>query len=359
MAPGSSPAVRTGPAPRAEPPRAGLTNRGSPSLAMIRSSTALAPRSWNVSLGSVTESGVRSPAVAARAFAAGLSNAKRQASAREPTYGTLSSPRISLIAPSSPHDPWMAGNTAVGGSAMRRGIRAASASAISASTPASLSASHTRRPDRSETSRSGERPPARTTTRSRSRAGPPGQVVSDNVRPGGIHASVRRRRRGPERRPQLDLALDHRGEPSYPFPDPSRLREAVRQPRIPGTGAVGEEPGARNVGDPGRDGPGEHGLGVDPVREPQPHVEPPARDRPPAALRHERGQGAEHGVPAFPVELAENLDLLAPWLGGQVLADHELGEAGVAKHGGLGGQHEQIGRAHVGTPVTSRARMPA
>ena len=41
-------------------------------MATIRSRTALAPRSWNVSLGSVTDSGVRSPADLTTAFAVGV-----------------------------------------------------------------------------------------------------------------------------------------------------------------------------------------------------------------------------------------------------------------------------------------------
>ena len=84
MAPGSSAAVFTRVAPSADPPRAGLTNSGSPSVATMRSSTAVAPRSWKVSFGSVTEAGVASPAAWATAFATGLSNANRQASGRRP-----------------------------------------------------------------------------------------------------------------------------------------------------------------------------------------------------------------------------------------------------------------------------------
>ena len=52
---------------------------------MMRSITAAAPRSWNVSRGSVTDGGVASPASATRALAIGLSNAIWQALATEPT----------------------------------------------------------------------------------------------------------------------------------------------------------------------------------------------------------------------------------------------------------------------------------
>jgi hypothetical protein len=52
---------------------------------MIRSITAAAPRSWNVSRGSVTDGGVPTPAAATRALAVGLSNAIWHALATEPT----------------------------------------------------------------------------------------------------------------------------------------------------------------------------------------------------------------------------------------------------------------------------------
>ncbi len=52
---------------------------------MMRSITAAAPRSWNVSRGSVTDGGVASPAAATRALAVGLSNAIWQALATDPT----------------------------------------------------------------------------------------------------------------------------------------------------------------------------------------------------------------------------------------------------------------------------------
>ena len=113
---------------------------------MMRSITAAAPRSWKVSRGSVTDGGVLTPAAATRALAVGLSNAIWQALATDPTYGAPSSPRTSRIAPSSPEAPWMTGNTALGGSARSRVSRSASASATSASMPASARASRTRSP---------------------------------------------------------------------------------------------------------------------------------------------------------------------------------------------------------------------
>ena len=62
----------------------------------------------------------------------------------------------------------MTGNTALGGSARSWVSSSASASATTASMPASARASRTRWPERSDTSRSADRPPARTTTRSSS-----------------------------------------------------------------------------------------------------------------------------------------------------------------------------------------------
>jgi len=71
----------------------------------MRSMTAPAPRSWNVSRGRVTDGGVVSPAAATRALAVGLSKAIWQALATEPTYGTPSRLSTSRIAPSSPQAP--------------------------------------------------------------------------------------------------------------------------------------------------------------------------------------------------------------------------------------------------------------
>jgi hypothetical protein len=69
---------------------------------MMRSMTAVAPRSWKISRGSVTDSGVAIPTAATRALAVGLSNAPWHALATDPTYGTPTRARISLMAPSSP-----------------------------------------------------------------------------------------------------------------------------------------------------------------------------------------------------------------------------------------------------------------
>ena len=56
------------------------------------------------------------------------------------------------------------GSTTSGGAAARSGSSAASVSSTSTVAPTDRSASATRRPERSETSRSWDRPPARTTT---------------------------------------------------------------------------------------------------------------------------------------------------------------------------------------------------
>ena len=69
---------------------------------MTRSMTAVAPRSWKISRGSVTDAGVSMPAAATSALAVGLSNAPRHALATDPTYGVPTRARISRMAPSSP-----------------------------------------------------------------------------------------------------------------------------------------------------------------------------------------------------------------------------------------------------------------
>jgi hypothetical protein len=85
MAPGSSAGSRTTEHPRADPPRAGLTTRGSPSRSTSVAITVEAPASRNVSAGSVTARGELIPARPTTALATGLSKASRQASGRAPT----------------------------------------------------------------------------------------------------------------------------------------------------------------------------------------------------------------------------------------------------------------------------------
>src|SRR5215475_6206304 len=289
----------------------------------------------------------------------------------------------------------MAGKTAPGGSLVIAGISPASASAMSASTPASRSASRSRLPERSDTSRSADSPPARISTWPRSlissppsrcvvpearqpalllavpearhltqmEAGPwrrdtrnaaaafgpaPAALVSSlelteavslrRVRAGraGQHGRARPGRAvsgrdGAERGPELDLGAHDLRQAAHPLPDPAGLGEAVGEPQVLGARPVGVEARPRHVRDPGGDGAGKHRLGVQARRELQPDVEPAGGPGPPAAIGHHRRQRLQHGVPAFPVKLTEDLHLLPPGLAGQVFADHELGEAGVAQ----------------------------
>src|SRR2546430_4922391 len=117
MAPGRSAAVSTRVAPSADPPRAGLTNSGSPSVATMRSSTAVAPRSWKVSFGSVTEAGVVRPAARTTAFATGFSEAERQGSGRPPPDRPPPQGRPFLVQPPPPQGPGVGGDTPLGGAA--------------------------------------------------------------------------------------------------------------------------------------------------------------------------------------------------------------------------------------------------
>src|SRR3954469_7385080 len=73
--------------PSEEPPDAGLTISGSPSRATMRESPAPAPSSRKVLWGRATQSGVGTPAPLTTDLAAGLSQARRQAAAGDPTYG--------------------------------------------------------------------------------------------------------------------------------------------------------------------------------------------------------------------------------------------------------------------------------
>ena len=126
-------------------------------------STSDAPSSRKVACGSATYPGVLTPARASRVLAMGLSKASRADAPVEPTYGSPIEVSTSRKAPSSPAAPCSNGMTQLG-----RCLRSASMSDTSTSASRTSSsvlrrrASATRRPDRSETSRSGERPPEST-----------------------------------------------------------------------------------------------------------------------------------------------------------------------------------------------------
>ena len=156
----SRPAARPPPGPprrpAPEPPCAGFTISGRPSRSTIRSSTAdRAQLGERRSCGSATQSGVGMPASRSTALADGLSQASREARASQPTYGTPHRSSTPRSEPSSPVGAVQGDDHRV----RRVGVPApaaarTSASRISASTPAARSASSTRRPDRSDTSRS-------------------------------------------------------------------------------------------------------------------------------------------------------------------------------------------------------------
>ncbi len=176
IARGSSAASRTRLTPSAEPPRDGLTTRGSPSCATMASSTRLAPSSRNRLCGSVTKAGVESPARLAIVLATGLLHATRLARGSVPRYRRPSSSRTSRTEPSSPVAPCRSGQTRSGRVCVSAGMRSASTSCTVTSIPAPRSASATRRPERSDTSRSCDRPPARTTTRGDEPRPPPARA---------------------------------------------------------------------------------------------------------------------------------------------------------------------------------------
>jgi hypothetical protein len=167
MAVGISAVVWTVETPSADPPLAGLTTSGRPTRDTSASMTMAAPSSRKLSAGSATDRGVRTPARATTCLAIGLSKATRAAAGGDPTYGTSASCKISPSAPSSPTSPCRRGITQSGRTRRSIGSSCASTSLTEASTPAEVIASATRRPDRKETSRSWERPPARTRMRSR------------------------------------------------------------------------------------------------------------------------------------------------------------------------------------------------
>src|SRR3954454_7354758 len=128
-------------------------------------------------------------------------------------------------------------------------------SRTSTSVPCSRRASATRRPERRDTSRSWDRPPASTTTRDTPDPPPVGLVVTCVSSSSG-QVGVRRfvpattlvraagGQSGAERVAQLQLLLDHADQAAYPLADPFGRGIAVRQPHALRTEAVGEERGA-------------------------------------------------------------------------------------------------------------------
>ena len=163
MAAGSSAGRDTLLAPSADPLRDGLTIIGKPICSPSAATRAGAPSSRKISCGRATCRGARTPASATTRVQTDLSNATRQAAPVDPTNGTSSSASTSRSAPSSPASPCSTGKTtAPGCSASRRADRSRRRTRPRRTLPAQR-LGH-RRPDRSDTSRSCDSPPASTTT---------------------------------------------------------------------------------------------------------------------------------------------------------------------------------------------------
>ena len=220
---------RTTEQPSAEPPLAGLTISGRPSRATSAAITAAAPSSRNVSCGRHTDAGVCTPARATTALATGLSKAIRQAAGRRADVGHAEQLEHladrAVLAGLAVQHRHHAGRR-VGGAARAAGRRRRRAPRPRARSPRSASA--TRRPERSETSRSWDRPPASTTTRPVAR----GPVVVGRGSWGlGSSAQVAARgcrsRCGARARGRARWRRRSRAAPSRPR---SRRRAGVRPP---------------------------------------------------------------------------------------------------------------------------------
>ena len=228
------------PSPRARTrPRAGLTTSGSPSRATTAASTAEAPSSRNVWCGSATAGGIRAPARASTAFATGLSNDSRHGSGREPTYGSPSSSSTSRIAPSSPGAPCSIGSTARGRSAASAASRSASTSRTTTSTPAARRASADAAPGAQRDVALVGEPAGEQDDRAVGGTRAVGGAHGWGGPLGGAHVrfgagasdsrAAERRACGAEGGVQLQLLLDHPGEPPDALADPVGLGVAVRQ----------------------------------------------------------------------------------------------------------------------------------
>ncbi len=154
---------------------------------------------------------------------------------------------------------------------------------------------------------------------------------------------------------QLELGVDHAGEAPHALDDALRRRVAERQPQVAAAGvavaALGVERGAGDVGDPGGDGARQHRLGVQALGETRPHVEATVRHRPGRAGQV-RGERVDEGVAPLAVQLAVQLDLVAPVVAGQVAVDRHLRERGRAEDRRLGREHELVAhRVRGGRPA--------
>ena len=255
MAPGRSAASRTTEQPSADPLRAGLTITGSPSFETRASITVAAPSSRNVSWGRQYHSGVRGSRCRGRSSwrpACRTRSGRQRGESRRRARRAARAPHGSR----RPRRPPRAasGSRTTGRSAARSGSSVASTSRSSTSTPVLRRASATRRPERNDTSRSWDNPPARTTRRpapiaradrrsslsfrrsslsfrrsspsfrrsslSRPRLAPPsGQVRARAVVPasrGQLWVWLE----GTEGLTQLHLGLEHAREAPYALPDP-------------------------------------------------------------------------------------------------------------------------------------------
>src|SRR5699024_3016421 len=196
----------------------------------------------------------------------------------------------------------------------------ASTSAISTSHPASRKASAVRRPERSETSRSCDSPPANIRTRGKScdtRNSLWWKMVLrhellrqrlrlKHVRRRGLNSGARgfMARLRPEDINKFHLALNHVAKATNTFRDALFRRVAERQAHVPPAVIVGVETCAGNISNTLRNCTREHCLGIKPFWQRDPHVEATFRYIP-RQLRKMLVQCRNHGVTTALIHLLE------------------------------------------------------
>jgi hypothetical protein len=124
---------------------------------------------------------------------------------------------------------------------------------------------------------------------------------------------------------QFELTVDDRRESTDAGTDRLLVRVTEREPDVVAPAPVGIERGAGGECDQLLDGAGEHLLGVERLRQLEPHVEPAVRHGP-LHLGQMFLQRGEERIAATTVHIAEGVDLTLPIGAAQVLRDGELAE---------------------------------
>ena len=160
MAVRSSSALWAVDSPRALPPSVGLMTTGKLTPCSMALRTLVAPTWRKRAWGSENHPGVGIPAEARSAFAVGLFEASMDWTLADPTKGMPRDSSSVCREPSSPMEPWTRGHTTLGWNEAIVDTSVSLTSVMRTTNPARVRIFATRRPERTETSRSWVSPPA-------------------------------------------------------------------------------------------------------------------------------------------------------------------------------------------------------